>query len=124
MCEEVVFPSRRERQSCPSQTIHRNLSVVDTMALAVRGCQAVPPTMPKGDQQPDLALATVLRRLREARGESQEALAYRAGVSGGTLARIELGQASPAWATVRDIAEALNVSLVTLAKAVEREGRR
>ncbi|HXD54706.1 MAG TPA: helix-turn-helix transcriptional regulator [Solirubrobacteraceae bacterium] len=76
--------------------------------------------MPKASQPPDPALASVLRDLRERRGESQEALAYRAGMSGGTLARIELGQASPSWATVRDIAKALEVSLVDLAARVER----
>jgi transcriptional regulator with XRE-family HTH domain len=63
----------------------------------------------------------VLRRLREEHGESQESLAYRAGVTSGSLARIELGQASPAWATVRDIARALDVRLVDLAAQVERE---
>jgi len=68
---------------------------------------------------PDPALASVLRRLREERGATQEALAYRSGITTGTLARIELGQASPAWATVRVIATALEVSLVELARAVE-----
>jgi transcriptional regulator with XRE-family HTH domain len=61
----------------------------------------------------------VLRRLRVERGATQEALAYRSGITTGTLARIELGQASPAWATVRRIVEALDVSLVELASAVE-----
>jgi len=60
-----------------------------------------------------------LRRLREERGATQEALAYRSGITTGTLARIELGQASPAWATVRVIAKALGVSLAELARAVE-----
>jgi transcriptional regulator with XRE-family HTH domain len=63
----------------------------------------------------------VLRRLREERGLSQEALAYQAGLTAGSLARIELGQASPAWSTVRQIARALDVSLVDLAADVERE---
>lgn len=68
---------------------------------------------------PDPALAAVLRRLRLERGATQEALAYRSGITTGSLARIELGQASPAWATVREIAAALDVSLVELAEAVE-----
>jgi transcriptional regulator with XRE-family HTH domain len=68
---------------------------------------------------PDPALAAVLRRLRVERGATQEALAYRSGITTGTLARIELGQASPAWATVREIATALDVSLIELAEAVE-----
>jgi transcriptional regulator with XRE-family HTH domain len=68
---------------------------------------------------PDPALAAVLRRLRVERGATQEALAYRSGITAGSLARIELGQASPAWTTVRQIAMALDVSMVELAAAVE-----
>ncbi len=68
---------------------------------------------------PDPTLAAVLRRLRMERGTTQEALAYRSGITTGSLARIELGQASPAWATVRQIASALDVSMVELAAAVE-----
>ncbi len=68
---------------------------------------------------PDPALAAVLRRLRLERGSTQEALAYRSGITTGSLARIELGQATPTWTTVRQIAEALEVSLVELATQVE-----
>jgi transcriptional regulator with XRE-family HTH domain len=68
---------------------------------------------------PDQALATALRRLRTDRGETQEALAYKAGITTGALARIELGQSNPAWATVRQIAQALDIRLVELAAAVE-----
>jgi transcriptional regulator with XRE-family HTH domain len=69
----------------------------------------------------DKSLAAVLRRLREESGETQEAVAYRSGITTGSLARIELGQSSPAWATVRQIARALDVSLEDLGAAVERE---
>jgi len=72
----------------------------------------------------DCALASVLRRLREQRGQSQEQLGYRAGLTAGALARIELAQSAPAWATVLDIAQALELSLVDLATAVEDERRR
>jgi transcriptional regulator with XRE-family HTH domain len=72
----------------------------------------------------DCALATVVRRLREQRGQSQEQLGYRAGLTAGALARIELAQSAPAWATVLDIAHALELSLVDLAAAVEDERRR
>jgi transcriptional regulator with XRE-family HTH domain len=41
----------------------------------------------------------------------------------GSYARIELGQSSPAWATVRQIADALDVSLTDLARGVEREAK-
>ena len=68
---------------------------------------------------PDPALAAVLRRLRVERGATQEALAYRSGITTGSLARIELGQASPAWTTVCQIARALDVSMAELAAAVE-----
>jgi transcriptional regulator with XRE-family HTH domain len=72
----------------------------------------------------DCALAIVLRRLREQRGQSHEQLGYRAGLTAGALARIELAQSAPAWATVLDIAHALELSLVDLATAVEDERRR
>ena len=68
---------------------------------------------------PDPALAAVLRRLRLERGTTQEALAYRSGLTTGSLARIELGQSSPAWTTVREIAKALDVSMVEISAAVE-----
>lgn len=79
--------------------------------------------MPKPSKR-DCALAIVLRRLREQRGQSQEQLGYRAGLTAGALARIELAQSAPAWATVLDIAHALELSLVDLATAVEEERRR
>lgn len=79
--------------------------------------------MPKPSKR-DCALASVLRRLREQRGQSQEQLGYRAGLTAGALARIELAQSAPAWATVLDIAQALELSLVDLATAVEDERRR
>jgi len=77
--------------------------------------------MPKKDQAPDPALGPVLRQLREARGESREALGYHAGLTAGTLAEIELGRANPSWATVKQIIAAMDVSLSELAKAVEGE---
>jgi transcriptional regulator with XRE-family HTH domain len=67
----------------------------------------------------DPDLAAVLRRLREDRGITQEALAARAGITTGSYARVELGQASPAWLTVRQIAKALDVPLAEIARAVE-----
>jgi transcriptional regulator with XRE-family HTH domain len=70
---------------------------------------------------PDPALAVALRRLREDHGMAQEALAFRSGIPTGAIARIELGQASPAWVTVSLITDALGVSLVELATAVESE---
>jgi DNA-binding XRE family transcriptional regulator len=69
--------------------------------------------------KPDPALATALRTLREDRGWTREALAYHAGITIGSLARIELAQASPGWSTVRRIAGALDISISRLAAAIE-----
>jgi transcriptional regulator with XRE-family HTH domain len=71
--------------------------------------------------QPDTALATALRRLRTERGETQEDLAHRAGLTVAAFARIERGHANPTWTTVRRIAEALEISLAALGEAVELE---
>lgn len=71
----------------------------------------------------DTALAAVLRRLRIERGLSQEAVAHQAGVSYTTLAKIELAQSNPGWATVRAVADALGVKLAELAAAVEAQSR-
>jgi transcriptional regulator with XRE-family HTH domain len=68
---------------------------------------------------PDPALAATLRRIREQRGVTREALAFRTGITAGALARIELAQAVPRWNTVRLLAQALNVSMVELSAAVE-----
>jgi transcriptional regulator with XRE-family HTH domain len=40
------------------------------------------------------------------------------------IARIELGQSSPEWATVRRIAVALGITLTQLAKTVEAQEQR
>ncbi len=74
--------------------------------------------MPRSPK-PDPALATALRTLRENGGLTREALAFRAGITIGSLARIELGQATPGWDTIRRIAGALEVSISRLAAAVE-----
>jgi transcriptional regulator with XRE-family HTH domain len=70
---------------------------------------------------PDPALAAVIRRLREDRGLTREALAFHAGMTTGSLARIELAQSVPGWDTVRSITAALGVTLSELATAVEAE---
>lgn len=70
---------------------------------------------------PDLALGAAIRRLRERCGVTQEQLAHDAGVTTGTISKLERGTAAPSWATVRQIAAALGVSLVELAREVERQ---
>ncbi|MEO3752645.1 DUF488 family protein [Streptomyces sp. B6B3] len=58
------------------------------------------------------ALARQLRAFREARGLTREELAEEAGVSIGTLGRLEVGGASqPGFFTVGSLAETLGVSL-------------
>lgn len=78
--------------------------------------------MPK-TQPVDQALATVLKRERETRAESQETLAYKAGLSSSSLASIELARSSPAWPTVRAILAAWDMSLRDLADAIETQER-
>jgi transcriptional regulator with XRE-family HTH domain len=68
---------------------------------------------------PDPALARTVRHLREQRGITREALAFRTGVTTGTLARIELAQSVPSWDTVRLLANALEISLAEFGEAVE-----
>jgi transcriptional regulator with XRE-family HTH domain len=69
--------------------------------------------------QADLALAATVRRMRVERGDTQEDLAHRAGLTVAAFARIERGHANPTWTTVRRIAVALEVSLAGLAEAIE-----
>jgi transcriptional regulator with XRE-family HTH domain len=70
-------------------------------------------------RQADRALGEVLRAYRKERGESQEEVGYRAGLTAGTVSRIELGQARPEWATIRAIARALDVRLGDLGNEIE-----
>lgn len=67
-------------------------------------------------EQPQPALGKAIRQLRRDRGVSQEALAYEAGVTSGTLSLIERGLSNPTWGTVKGISAALDVSIAELAK--------
>ena len=69
--------------------------------------------------EPQPALGKAIRQLREKRGATQEALAYEAGVTTGTLSLIERGLSNPAWGTVKGIAKALGVSMGELAKLTD-----
>lgn len=68
---------------------------------------------------PDRVLAAILRRMREERGITCEALALRSGITVSALSRIELARTTPRWDTVRLLARALDVSMVELSAAVE-----
>lgn len=72
-----------------------------------------------GPQKPRSGLGRAIRRLREERGLSQEALAVGAGVTASSLGQIERGRASPRWDTVQVIATELGVSISELAKLAE-----
>jgi transcriptional regulator with XRE-family HTH domain len=72
----------------------------------------------------DSTLGVVLRRLREERGLSQETLAFHAGVTAGTLARLELGQSDPSWSTICAVAQALDVRLREIVTAAETQQER
>jgi transcriptional regulator with XRE-family HTH domain len=79
--------------------------------------------MPARSKDADSALAAVLRRLRQECEETQESLAQKqeVGMTAGSISMIELVQADPGWSKVRRIIKGLDVSLVELAEAVERE---
>lgn len=66
------------------------------------------------------SLGDTIRELRYERELTQETVALDAGITPGSLSRIECGRSNPTWSTVERIAEALAVSLVELAAAVER----
>jgi transcriptional regulator with XRE-family HTH domain len=76
-------------------------------------------TMPRQTAKPDPTLGRVLAAWREQSGRTQEDVAYNAGVTTGTLARIELAQTSPEWMTVRQIVKALEMSLGELGDAID-----
>lgn len=61
--------------------------------------------------------------LRKQRGHTQEDLAHAAGLTVTAYARIERGSANPTWTTVRRIADALDVTLSELGRAVDATPR-
>ena len=71
--------------------------------------------------RPQAGIGTnAIRHLREKAGETQETVAEKAGISVQTLSHIEAGNANPTWATARDLAAALSVSIAQLAKLSEK----
>jgi transcriptional regulator with XRE-family HTH domain len=69
----------------------------------------------------DPALGAAVRRLRKAKGLTQEALAHRAELTLGTVARLELAGAAPTWATVRAVVGALDITFSELGAAIDAE---
>jgi len=78
--------------------------------------------MMRRSDQPQPALGKAIRQLREERGMTQEALAHAAGVTVGHLSTIERGHSNPTWATVKEIAAALNARMTELTKLTENLG--
>ena len=68
---------------------------------------------------PNRALAETIRRLREDRGLTQEDLAHEAGITTGTLSKIERCLANPSWTTVQRIAQALGTTVARVATVAE-----
>jgi transcriptional regulator with XRE-family HTH domain len=71
----------------------------------------------------DRALGAAIRVLRQNAGLTQEGLAHAAGLTFGTVARTELAQATPRWASVRAIVEALGVTWAELGAAIDAAQR-
>jgi transcriptional regulator with XRE-family HTH domain len=88
--------------------------------------------MPPAEVDP--RLGRVLRRLREQRKLSQQAVASRAGITTGAYARVEKvadpsdkkgkppPRTNPTWTTVLAICDAFEITIVQLAELVEAEG--
>jgi transcriptional regulator with XRE-family HTH domain len=69
--------------------------------------------------EPQAGLGAALKEMRLERGLSQEDLAHRASLHPTWISHLESGRENPAWATVRKLARALDVSLGTLADRAE-----
>ena len=65
---------------------------------------------------PQPALGAAIRALRIQKEAKQQAVAEAAGITVAHLSKIERGLTNPTWGTVVAIAEALDVSMVDVAK--------
>ncbi|MFL5897153.1 MAG: helix-turn-helix domain-containing protein [Solirubrobacterales bacterium] len=74
---------------------------------------------PSDKSQP--ALGKAIRQLREKKGLTQEVVAHDAGITTATLGVIERGLSNPTWATLKGIANALDISMVEMARSTERQ---
>jgi transcriptional regulator with XRE-family HTH domain len=68
---------------------------------------------------PDTLVGEVLRAERERQNRSQESVAHDAGVTTGTLGRVERGNSDTSWSTVTRIADALGLSLEELGRRID-----
>jgi transcriptional regulator with XRE-family HTH domain len=70
--------------------------------------------------EPQAALGSALRQLREKRDLTQEAVAHEAGITTGSLSLIERGQRNPSWGTVSRIAAALGSSMGEVGRLADK----
>jgi XRE family transcriptional regulator, regulator of sulfur utilization len=61
-------------------------------------------------------LGAAIRRVRESRGESIEALGAKAGIHWTSVSRIETGKQNPTWDVVVSLAAALEMDVAKLAR--------
>lgn len=83
-----------------------------------------PAMSPRGNITPKQALGLAVRKFRQKRDLTQEALAYGAGLSLSTLARMETGANEPRISTIMRLAHELGVSAATLVGECETIMRR
>lgn len=69
---------------------------------------------------PQVALGAAIKALREKREMKQQTLAEAAGIGVAHLSKIERGRGNPTWSTVVSIAEALDLSIVEVARRFEK----
>jgi DNA-binding XRE family transcriptional regulator len=74
----------------------------------------------KRQEKPQVALGQAIRKLRQDRDLTQEALAQSAGITVGHLSKIERGQSNPTWGTVVAVAVGLGMAPAVLAQAAEK----
>jgi transcriptional regulator with XRE-family HTH domain len=71
-------------------------------------------------ERPQPALGLAIRQLRIKRGAKQKDIAAVTGLTRRFLSLVESGRANPSWATLQDIADALEISMSDLAKMAEK----
>jgi transcriptional regulator with XRE-family HTH domain len=74
----------------------------------------------KESGRPQPALGLAIHQLRIKRGAKQTDIAASTGLTVRFISHVETGKANPSWATLQDIAGALEVSMVELAKLTEK----
>ncbi|WP_372364907.1 helix-turn-helix domain-containing protein [Candidatus Uabimicrobium sp. HlEnr_7] len=71
----------------------------------------------------DNAFATVLKRLRKEKEESQESFSFSIGIHRTYISQLERGLKSPSLRTIEKICKALEISITEFFSQVEQEQR-